>query len=194
MSEKESLIEAILEIELEMFLSVNPQKTSTCQEHPESFRMHRRAQFASWSQETLSSYLEDLREAKDGGRNLMRIKYARMQGLIEGGETSPLVEEILRLSLGWQKEMFRKYPGIMSGARPLTDEGEADRMTSFETYARGELETYSVRTLESLRRDMAGVQERGGNWSEEIYKFLVEKSGCPSLAEAERRQQASRHP
>ena len=75
----------------------------------------------------------------------------------------------------------------MSGARPLTDAGESERMVSFETYARRELETYSGRTLELLHRDMMSIRERGGNWSEEVYEVIVQDSGYPSLAEAERR-------
>lgn len=195
MSEKDRIIEAILEIELAMFLTVNPQPTSSCQEYPESFKLHRRAQFFPWSLETLGSYLEDLREAQAIGENLMRLKYARMQGLIAGEHPHPLIEEIIRLKIDWQKEMLRKYPGVMSGARPLTDKGEAASMTSFETYARGELETYSNRTLELLCADMMLVHERGGNWSEEVYEVLVRESGYPSLAEAERRLMERRdHP
>ena len=62
--------------------------------------------------------------------------------------------------------MFRKYPAVMSGARPITDERTGRRMTSFETYARGELGTYSDRTLERLQADQclkagAGYQPVG---------------------------------
>lgn len=187
MSEKDRIVEAILKIELAMFLTVNPQQTSGCQEYPESFKLHRRAQFSPWSLETLGSYLEDLREAQAIGKNLMRLKYARMQGLIGGENTSPLIDEIVRLKIDWQKEMFRRYPAVMSGARPLSAEDESAQMTSFETYARGELETYSNRTLDLLHADLRLKLEQGVNMSEEVYEFLVRESGYPSLAEAERR-------
>jgi len=105
----------------------------------------------------------------------------RRQGLSDSSS------DFLRLKIDWQKEMFRKYPAVMSGARPLTDEGEAAQMTSFETYARGELETYSNRTLELLHADLRLKLEQGVNMSEEVYEFLVRENGYPSLAEAERR-------
>jgi hypothetical protein len=70
MTAKDRTIEAILEIELQMFLTVNPEPTSGCQEHPESFKLHRRAQFAPWSEEALGSYLEDLHAG--GARNAFR--------------------------------------------------------------------------------------------------------------------------
>ena len=37
----------LFDIELAMFLSVNSEQTSGCQDHPESFKLHRRAQFRS---------------------------------------------------------------------------------------------------------------------------------------------------
>jgi len=187
MTEKNNLIDAILKIELAMFLTVNPTPTSSCQESPESFKLHRRAQFSPWSLETLESYLEDLREAQATGKNLMRLKYARMQGLIGCENTNPLIDEIVRLKIDWQKEMFRRFPAVMSGARPLSAEGESAQMTSFETYARGELETYSNHTLELLHADLRLKLAQGINMSEEVYEFLVCESGYPSLVEAERR-------
>ena len=50
MSQKDKIITAILEIELRIFLTVNPMQTSGCQEYPESFKLHRRAQFHPWSE------------------------------------------------------------------------------------------------------------------------------------------------
>jgi hypothetical protein len=189
MIEKERIIDAILEIEMAMFLTVNSQKTSSCQEYPESFRLHRHTQFSSWSPDTLQSYLEDLLAAQGDGKNLMRLKYARMQGLEPRRNSNPIIEDVVRLQIVWQKEMFRKYPALMGNARPLSDGVEPAQMTSFETYTRGELETYSSRTLELLLADMLLKLEKGVNMSQEVYEFLARESGYPSLAEAERRLQ-----
>ncbi len=190
MTEKDNIIEAILEIELQMFLTVNPTPTSNCQESPECFKRHRRAQFHPWSLETLASYLEDLREARATGKNLMRLKYARMQGLLPPAERDPVLEEIVRLKMDWQRAMFRDYPAVMSGARPLTDEETRAQMTSFETYARGELETYSGRTLGLLHRDLQELQAGGESLSERVYDHLVRASGYASLEEAEKKLKA----
>ncbi len=185
MTEQEKLIDAILEIELRMFLTVNPVQTSGCQEYPESFKLHRRAQFQPWSEEALGSYLEDLHAAEELGENLMRRKYARMQGLLPPAEESPVVEEIVQMKMDWQRAMFRDYPAVMSGARPLTDESTRAQMTSFETYARGELETYSERTLGLLHRDLLAMLATGESLSEKVYDHLVRASGYASLEEAE---------
>ena len=60
-------------------------------------------------------------------------------------------------------------------------------MTSFETYARGELETYSERTLGLLHRDLLAMQARGESLSEMVYDYLVRASGYASLEAAERK-------
>jgi hypothetical protein len=187
MTEKDRIINAILEIELEMFLTVNPTPTNSCQEYPESFKLHRRAQFAPWSEEALGSYLDDLHQAQTVGDNLMRRKYARMQGLLPPAVGNRVFEEIVRLKMDWQRAMFRTYPAVMSGARPLTDESAQAQMTSFETYARGELETYSERTLGLLHRDLLAMQARGESLSEMVYDYLVRASGYASLEAAERK-------
>jgi len=192
MTEKDRIIEAILEIELQMFLTVNPEQTSGCQEHPESFKLHRRAQFAPWSEEALGSYLEDLHAAQAHGENLMRRKYARMQGLLPPVESSPVLDEIMRLKMNWQRAMFRDYPAVMAGARPLTAESTRAQMTSFETYARGELETYSKRTLGLLHRDLLEIQARGESLSEKVYDYIVRASGYASLKDTEMKLKVQR--
>lgn len=187
MTIKSNIIEAILEIELQMFLTVNPVTNSGCQEYPESFKLHRRAQFFPWSEEALDSYLEDLHQAQERGENLMRQKYARMQGLLPPAAGGSVLEDIVRLKVDWQRMMFRDYPAVMSGARPLTNESTQAQMTSFETYARGELETYSERTLKLLHRDLLEMRSRGESLSEKVYDCLVRASGYESLEEAERK-------
>ena len=186
MTERDQTVAQILEIELEMFLAVNGEDNSSCQEHPDAFKLHRRAQFAPWSLPTLRSYLDDLRRARGSHENLMTWKYARMEGLVPRANANPLIDEIVRIGIAWQAEMICRYPALMSGARPLTDAEAQGRATSFETYARGENETYSDRTLELLHADMRARLERGANMSEEVYTALVKESGYTSLDEAER--------
>ena len=186
MTERERVTAEILEMELGMFLSVRSERKASCQDYPESFKLHRRAQFSAWSHGTLASYLDDLRRAQEEGDNLMTYKYARMQNLIPRENTNPLIDEIVRIHFGWQEEMFRKFPAFMGGARPISEAAGGSGTTSFETYLKGELESYSDRTLELLHADMAAKLARGVNMSEEVYEYLARESGYSSLAEAER--------
>lgn len=185
METKADIIEAILDLELEMFLRVPSDGESPCQKHPDGFKFHRRMQFSIWSEATLVSHRQDLIVARKNDENLMTIKYARMQGMLPCRNANPLIGELVRIKMTWQSEMISRYPSLMGSARPLTQAGSADPMTSFETYARCELETYSDDTLTSLYADMRAMLDRGINASEEIYQLQAEKSGFESLEEAE---------
>lgn len=182
------VIEKIIELELEMFLAVPTDGNCSCQEDPEGFRLHRRAQFSIWSKDTLQSYLDDLDRAKKKAINLMTIKYARMDNLLPAENLNPQIDEIVTIQLRWQTEMVRKYPGIMAGARHLSETNGPTQGTSFETYLRAELETYSDRTLERLHRDVLNYAKAGINGSEKIYTFLVKQLGYDSIETADQAQ------
>jgi len=182
---KNLLTERILNIELAMFLSVPVLQKAGCQEHPEEFKRTRRAQFLTWSEKTLTSYLEDLLEAEAAGRNLMTHKYARMDGLIPKLADEPLIDRIVAIEYAWQKEMFRRYPRLMGGARPLASSEDSTYQTSFETYLGGELETYSSRTLAALFEDVTLALAQGRSMTEDLYTHLVRSYGYDTLEEAE---------
>ena len=188
MTDKKEIIEHIVEIELQMFLSVPTEQKASCQDYPESFLLHRRAQFSAWSDDTLESYLADLNRATEAGQNLMTIKYARMDDLIPRENENPLIAKIISLQYRWQQEMIKKYPHLMAAGRPLSSEDDSLYRTSFETYLRGELETYSDKTLSLLYRDMTDKVADGINMSEAIYEFLAHEMGYTSLEEADQAQ------
>jgi hypothetical protein len=179
--ENEEIIAKILEEELSMFLAVPAEEETTCRQQPEAFRLHRKAQFIPWSIESLKSYYNDLLIAHDHGRNLMTEKYARMDNRIPRVNYNPLIEKITSVQYEWQKQLFEKYPLFMKGARPLSQGDEAGGMTSFETYLRCELETYSDSTLTSLFKDVQEKREQGKNMSQETYEYLIEQFGYSSL-------------
>jgi hypothetical protein len=183
MSEKERLIEDILELELNMFINVRSRYPASCQENPDGFRFHRRTQFSVWSEETLQSYLDDLLEAKEQGHNVMTLKYARMENLIPPLSVNPMIDLIVEMQLEAQRKMFSCYPNLLKQGRPLEDDSLGP--ISFKTYLRGELETYSDRTLGLLYRDMQQIKDRGENWAELLYTNLARNLGYNSLSELE---------
>lgn len=174
MSNRTDLITQILEAELNMLQSVPTCGPNRCLEYPEAFKLHREAQFSIFSTETLKSYMDDLTTARESNNNLMTYKYARMDNLIPRVNDSPLVDEVARIMIDWQLEMEDKYPEIMRRARPVTSENDNQHETSFETYLRGELETYSENTLLLLHCDLRRLLAEGKNGSEEIYRYLVQ--------------------
>jgi hypothetical protein len=189
MTRKEHLIQTILERELEMFLSVSAETPAACQQDPEGFRIMRAAQFSVWSEETLAFYCEDVERAAAQDRNLMTLKYARMDDLIPTLHDDPLVENLIErivaIQLEWQKQMVERYPRLMRRGRPLEASQTDDGMKSFGNYLRSELETYSAETLASLYRELSERHHNGDNVTEAIYSHMVKGLGYASIEEAE---------
>ena len=185
MQSKESIIKAILDLELEMFLAVNSREPAACQQNPQRFREMRKAQFLAWSLKTLESYYGDLKKALCQGKNLMTLKYARMDNLIPSMNTNPAISRIADIQLGWQRDMASRYPKIMSRGRSLDDADEKTGGASFKTYLMGELETYSDQTLALLEADIYQYIENNENMTQIIYESMVAALGYLSLEEAE---------
>jgi hypothetical protein len=183
MFEKDNLIEKIMQLELNMFLTVPTQYPASCQENPDTFCLHRGAQFSVWSEETLCSYLDDLSRAIEQGNNLMTLKYARMENLIPPLNANPIMDMIVEMELEAQQEMLSRYPNFLGRGRPLENDNVG--VTSFKTYLRGELETYSDRTLELLCRDIQRIRDSGQNLAQQIYSHLVRNLGYGSIDELE---------
>ena len=168
-----------------MFLTVPVVRKASCQEDPAGFRTMRSAQFFAWSEKTLHSYLADLTAAEAVGRNLMTHKYARMENLVPKENQDPLIDGIVSIQCAWQDEVFQKYPNLMRRARSIGSSGDTAFQTSFETYLRGELETYSHDTLTSLYQDISERLKEEKNMVEEIYDHMVLGLNYQTLAEAE---------
>jgi hypothetical protein len=188
MPDKEELIAKILELELKMFLSVPADGIYSCQQNPEGFRIHRGAQFIVWSNDTLQSYMDDLQKAEKEEQNLMTVKYARMDNILPRKNMNPLIDEIAAIQLGWQHQMFEKYPNLMAGARRLMDSENKAEGTSFETYLKSELETYSDNTLSLLHRDLSELEVASINGSEKVYEHLSKMMGYESIEAADAAQ------
>ncbi|MBN2098421.1 MAG: DUF4125 family protein [Dehalococcoidia bacterium] len=199
MGAKELLIYGILEREWKMFQAVpNAGGKAPCQEDFDTFRIMRSSQAAGWSEAALESYLDDLTEAESAGRNLLTEKYARMMQSTWPAEyahiehllppVSPgaadLINQIVGVVLKWEKELLEKYPYVLQKGRPLSSEEDSPGITSLETYLRGELATYSVRTLGLYLAHIMEQQSEGTNGSAITLAHTMKHYGFDSLEEA----------
>ena len=179
---KEQLIGQIIACEWDMFGQVmNVGSRASCQEDPDTFRIMRGSQFATWPEDVLDSYLEDLQTAQAEGRNLLTEKYARMMASthpfeyqqiqdqlpVIATETDKMIEEIVAVNVSWQRDVDQKYYELRRKGRPLTSEADNWHTTSFETYLRGELQTYSSKTIVLLHAYTVQCQKQGRNLAEE---------------------------
>jgi len=187
MEGRKVIIDQVLELELAMFLAVPTGHKYCCQEDPDGFRIHRRAQFSGWSAETLKSYCADLLWARGSGRNLVAIKYARMDSLVPCENFSPIINAIVDLAVADQRQFIADYPRLMRRGRPLGKAEDAQGLTSFETYLRCELETFSEKTLQLLHEDILALRKIGSSLSEATYRSLARQLGFKSLESLEER-------
>jgi hypothetical protein len=211
MESKEELITKIIEIEWDMYRSVpNIGEKAPCQEDRAraTFESMRFSQLMSWSEATLESYLNDLKEAEENGRNLLTEKYARMmkstspleyvrvQHLLPplDPEVLPLIDKIVKIILGWEEELMKKFPYVLKRGRPIHSSEDKQFVTSqcdthpfaisIETYLRGELATYSKRTLKLYYENLLKQKSENINGSKVIYEQMIKQYGYKSLEEA----------
>lgn len=187
-SKREELKNNILDIEIKMFQEVPVRECAACQNNMGSFRLIRGAQFVDWSEKTLQSFYNDLLKSEKEDKNLMTLKYARMEYLIECLNLDPLVEEITDIQFEWEKEIYTKYPNFISQmGRPLNESVEhtMNGAVSFKNYLRSELETYSSETLKLLHQDIMEYKKKGINMVEDIYLEVMANLGINSLEKAE---------
>lgn len=202
MTTRENIIEGIIEAEWEMFQEVpNIGGRAACQDDLETFRIMRAGQSAAWSDATLESYLDDLNDAKSSGRNLLTEKYARMMRTTSPSEYAriehllppvdpeaiELIERIVRIVLEWEKKLLEKYPYIIKRGRPLFSREDSIGVTSKETYLRGELSTYSLRTLKLYIDHIQKEHSENVNGSALTLLYMVKQYGFDSLEEANER-------
>ena len=170
---RDELMSEIIKLEWDMFSHVsNVGGPASCQMRPDTFKIMRKSQAATWSDELLASYLEDLKAATREGRNIMTEKYARMME-----STFPEV--------GWKAELFDRYPRLSGKGRPLRTSEDSTGETSFETYLRGELKTYSARTITLLHELTLRQQQDGVNGAALNLLNQVQQYGYATLEQAE---------
>lgn len=193
------IIDEIIAEEWAMFKTVQSVDGPTaCQEQPETFDLMRRSQYLTWPVIVLCSYRTDVRTARDEGRNLMIEKYARMMQrtdpagyaaiedmlppLEEGVEA--LVDEAAQLVTAWEEDVRARYPFIVERGRDLSNDEASRQGTSFDTYLRAELSTYSLRTLRLYVQHVRTLADAGINGSQLVYEQLVRLYGYDGLEEA----------
>ena len=156
--EKEKLIDEILEKEWNYFSNLNNiGGRADCQDNREDFIIMRKAQWLTFNEETLLSYFEDLNSKNNPlfqkYGQMMKYnspkEYEKIKNLLEqpSSQKLDLLEKIIEIYMKWEEEFFKAYPIFSSMGRPLYSKQDDDEDTSIETYLRGELLSYSEKTL-----------------------------------------------
>lgn len=199
---KERLVNQIVELEWKQFQNVkNEGGRADCQDNWETFEIMRKSQFLVWNQDVLESYLQDLQRAEENNWNLLTEKYARMMEStaperfeemkarlpVRTGQRIQMQEEMISLQIRWEEEFAKQYPNVAGRGRRIHTSEDTPWDTSIETYARGELGTYSDRTIELLGNMYRQMEKDGENLSVKILENMVHFYGYASLERAEER-------
>ena len=200
-SKKESFIRQILKREWDFFQNVHhTEGRADCQDNPQEFEIMRRSQWETLPDEILESYLEDLILAKHRGENIVQDKYARMMKYSSpkeyeiikeylpeiSKEKEELVQKIVEIYLRWEEEIIQKYPKVTSKGRPLYSKYDTPNYTSIETYLKGELSSYSVKTLKLYYEYIQSCVTNNVNLAENNLENIVHETGYSSIEEAEK--------
>ena len=194
--EKEKIINEILEKEWKYFSNLNNiGGRADCQDNREDFIIMRKSQWETFNEETLLSYLEDL----NSKNNPLFQKYAQMmkynspeeykkiKDILEkaSDEKTDLVNKIMFIYMEWEKEFFERYPIFSSMGRPLYSSEDDDIETSIETYLRGELLSYSEKTLKLYLNYVIDNKEKNINLAIKNMDNLARMQGFNDSDEVE---------
>ena len=196
----DGITENIVNLEWELFQDVNNAGgRAACQDMPQTFAIMRASQYHAWPEEVRESYLDDLHAAEEAKANLLAQKYAFMmkstypeefaslQAALPAisPECESMIDQILDIQVPWAREIAKKYPHFASRGRPVHAHEDSRWGTSIETYLRGELSTYSSRTLALLLEHYRKARAEGVNLQEVADTFMVRCYGYDSIATAE---------
>lgn len=197
---KEEYVEKIVALEWKQFDKVeNEGGRADCQNNWNTFSIMRKSQYLTWTEELLASFYQDLMDAEEKGWNLITEKYARMMestapekyaGLEKdlpkrSEDRIAIQEEIIKIQVGWMEGFADKYPKMAGNARSIHTSEDTPYNTSYETYLRGELGTYSEETLILYGRFIVSVQQAGKNLAYEIMNQTALLYGYESVKDAE---------
>lgn len=199
---REEKIEQLVKMEWEDFQKVqNEGGRASCQDDPETFFIMRRSQFFPWTEELIDSYIADLTAAREEGRNLLAEKYGWMmehtaperfraiRHLLKGPSLvgEQLIDEIVDIQIPWMRDYRNLYPVLGAGNRALYAKEDTPFETSFETYLRGELHTYSDLTLRRYLNFLGQLKKSKKNLTLMIMEEEVRAYGYKGLDDAEKK-------
>lgn len=197
---KKELIDALIKLEWEAFDAVkNIGGRAGCQDNWNTFSLMRKSQYLAWTEEMLTSYIHDFHRAKENGWNLITEKYGRMMestdpvyyakikdSLPQIPEAKKeIIDAIVDIQIKWMEEFAAAYPKAASNARSIHSYEDTMLHTSYETYLRGELGTYSDTTLDLYGRFIAGLLQKEENLARIIMENTAFLYGYRSLEELE---------
>lgn len=198
---KEEKVELIVELEWKAFDKVqNEGGRADCQDDWDTFQVMRKSQYLTWTEEMLDEYLWYFNECMKTGRNLITEKYGRMMEStvpweyekikdklpVLSEERKQITEAVVKIQVEWMEAFAKEFPNMAGNARSIHTAEDRVFNTSYETYLRGELGTYSEELLGMYGRFIAGLAREGKNLARLTMENTTRLYGYDSLESAEK--------
>jgi tetratricopeptide (TPR) repeat protein len=159
----EELVQKIAVTEFEAFDKVkNEGGRASCQNDWPTFSVMRKSQYLTWNRTMLLQYLYDFNREFRTGHNLITEKYGRMMESTAperyeeikdnfpeiSSEKKAVIEQIVGIQMKMVESFAKDYPYLAQNTRKLHTYEDDVIDTSYETYLRGEISTYSDKMLQ----------------------------------------------
>lgn len=197
----EELVNTIAKVEFEAFDKVhNEGGRASCQDDWPTFSVMRKSQYLTWNRTMLIQYLYDFNREYRLGHNLITEKYGRMMESTAPGEYAGLcdkfppispekkgvIEQIIAIQMTMMEAFAAEYPNVTQNARSLHTYEDNYVNTSYETYLRGEVSTYSDKMLQLYGAYVVEHARNGQNIAREIIGNTALLYGFKTLDEFEK--------
>ncbi|MGN0435572.1 MAG: DUF4125 family protein, partial [Wujia sp.] len=203
---REQLIDEVVRFEWSLFDMVkNKGGRADCQNDWNTFSIMRRSQYMTWTDDMLKEYLWHLDNSLKNGRNLITEKYGRMmentapEEYAEIKDAFPelseerrlIMEEIIKIQVEWMEAFAREYPVMAGNARSIHTSEDTPYNTSYETYLRGELGTYSEELMKLYGQFIVTLSRENKNLAYMTMENTAKLYGYKSLDDAEMKMRMS---
>ena len=178
----EELVDKIARLEFEAFDKVqNEGGRASCQNNWPTFSVMRKSQYMTWTRPMLMQYFYDFTREYELGHNLITEKYGRMmestaperyeeirQYFPELSDTKKaIIEQIVGIQMSMLEEFGKDYPKLAGNIRSFHSYEDNPMNTSYETYLRGEISTYSDKMLQLYGGFVVACAQEGKNIAKE---------------------------
>lgn len=199
---KEELVRRVVEDEWRAFDKVkNEGGRADCQDNWNTFNIMRSSQYLTWEPEMLARYADEFEAAILAGWNPITEKYARMEESTAPEEYAKIadslppideqkkqiIEEVVAIQVSWMEDFAEEYPRMAGNARRIHTSEDTEYDTSYETYLRGEISTYSDGMLGEYARFIVRIYKEGKNLAYMTMENTAKLYGYSSLEDAEAR-------
>ena len=188
---REETLKKIVIDEWNFFTNVNNiGKRAYCQDNSFTFIYSRLCYWNIYNDIILTSYLNDLVNAKNENRNLVTEKYAYMMQYTDPEYFNKIkkylppistykkntVNSIMLIYMNWEEEIKKNNPELLDNNRDLYNPSQSTARTTIEYYFKGELSSYSESTLNLILKYYLSAFQKGINLVEKNLKYLKEKN------------------